>query len=61
VGLLIPLKTANPELLAAVLARAAELAKDRDPVADAAALVEMGVDLTDWSVSAVGALITSDR
>jgi hypothetical protein len=55
-GLLIPLKTANPERLAAVLARAAELAKDRDPAADTAALAEMGVDPTDWSVSAVLAL-----
>ena len=36
-GLLIPLKTANPKRLAAVLARAADLAKDRDPAADEAA------------------------
>ena len=53
VGLLIPLKTANPERLASVLARAAALAKDRDPAVDEAALVEMGIDPTDWSVSAV--------
>jgi hypothetical protein len=61
VGLLIPLKTASPERLAAVLARAAELAKDRDPAVDTAALAEMGVDPTDWSESAVRALTTSRR
>jgi hypothetical protein len=61
VGLLIPLKTANPERLAAVLARAASLAKDRDPAMDEAALADMGVDPTDWSVEAVRALMTSHR
>ncbi len=60
-GLLVPLKTANPECLASVLARAAELAKDRDPAADAAALAEMGVDPTDWSESAVRDLTSSHR
>jgi hypothetical protein len=55
---LIPLKTANPKRLAAVLARAADLAKDRDPAADEAALAEMRIDPTDWSVSAVRALTT---
>ncbi len=61
VGLLIPLKTADPERLAAVLARAASLAKDRDPAADEAALAEMGIDPTDWSVEAVRALTASHR
>jgi hypothetical protein len=56
VGLLIPLKTANPERLAAILARAASLAKDRDPAMDEVALADMGVDPTDWSVEAVKAL-----
>jgi hypothetical protein len=56
VGLLIPLKAANPNHLAAVLARAASLAKDRDPAADEAALADMGIEPTDWSVEAVRAL-----
>ncbi|MGY3240156.1 MULTISPECIES: hypothetical protein [unclassified Bradyrhizobium] len=57
VGLLIPLKAADPDRLAAVLARAEKLAKRRDPAADDAALAEFGeVDPVDWSVSAVKAL-----
>jgi hypothetical protein len=56
VGLLIPLKTADPDRLAAVLARAEALAKQRDPAEDDAALVAMGIDPTDWSVEAVRAL-----
>jgi len=56
VGLLIPLKAANPDHLAAVLARAASLAKNRDPAADEAALADMGIEPTDWSVEAVRAL-----
>ena len=56
VGLLIPLKAADPDRLAAVLLRAEELAKGRDSAADDAALAEMGVDPTDWSVEAVRAL-----
>lgn len=56
VGLLIPLKAADPDRLAAILIRAEELAKGRDPTADEAALSEMGVDATDWSVEAVRAL-----
>jgi len=57
VGLLIPLKAADPDRLAAVLARAERLAKGRDPAADDAALAEFGdVDPVDWSVSAVKAL-----
>jgi predicted nucleic acid-binding protein len=47
VGLLIPLKAANPDHLAAVLARAASLARDRDTAVDEAALADMGIDPTD--------------
>jgi hypothetical protein len=61
VGLLIPLKTADPDQLAAVLARAASLARDRDTAADEAALADMGIDPTDWSVEAVRALVASHR
>jgi hypothetical protein len=61
VALLIPLKTANPDHLAAVLARAALLAKDRETAADDVALAEMGIDPTDWSVAAVRALVASHR
>ena len=56
VGLLIPLKAADPDRLAAVLTRAEALAKGRDPAADDAALAAMGVDPTDWSLEAVRAL-----
>lgn len=57
VGLLIPLKAADPDRLAAVLARAERLAKGRDVAADDAALAQFGdVDPVDWSVSAVKAL-----
>jgi hypothetical protein len=58
VGLLIPLKAADPDRFLAVLARAEALAKERDPAADEAALTAMGVDPTDWSVEAVRALRT---
>jgi hypothetical protein len=61
VGLLIPLKTANPERLAAILARAAAMAKDRDPAMDELALADMGLDPTDWSVEAVRALKAERR
>jgi hypothetical protein len=61
VALLIPLKKSNPDQLAAVLSRAASLAKDRDPAADEAALSNMGIDPTDWSVAAVTALAASRR
>jgi hypothetical protein len=58
VGLLVPLKAADPDRLAAVLARAEELAKGRDAAADDAALVPFGtVDPVDWSVEAVRALM----
>jgi len=56
VGLLVPLKAADPDRLAAVLARAEALAKGRDPAADDAALAAMGVDPIDWSIEAVRAL-----
>lgn len=61
VGLLIPLKAADPDRLAAVLARAEALAKRRDPAEDDAALAAMGVDPTDWSVEAVRALKAERR
>jgi hypothetical protein len=58
VGLLVPLKAADPDRLAAVLARAEALAKGRDPAADDAALAPFGkVDPVDWSVEAVRALM----
>ena len=57
VGLLLPLKAADPDRLAAVLARAEALAKGRDPKADDAALAPFGeVDPVDWSIDAVRAL-----
>ena len=56
VGLLVPLKTADPQRLEAVLARAEALARYRDAAADAAALAEFGeVDPSDWSIAAVRA------
>ncbi|HXI05879.1 MAG: hypothetical protein ACRC1G_22085 [Bradyrhizobium sp.] len=57
VGLLIPMKSADPDRLAAVLKRAAALARGRDAAADDAALAAFGdVDPVDWSVAAVKAL-----
>ena len=57
VGLLVPLKAADPDRLAAVLTRAEAFAKGRDPAADDAALAPFGeVDPVDWSVEAVRAL-----
>src|SRR5580704_17155069 len=58
-GLLIPLKAADPDRLATVRARAASLAEKRDPTLDVAALADMGIDPTDWSLEAVRALTTS--
>ena len=53
-----PLKAADPDRLAAVLARAEALATGREPVADDAALAPFGqVDPVDWSVEAVRALM----
>lgn len=58
VGLLIPLKAADPDRMAAVLARAEALAKGRDPAADDAALAKFGdVDPVNWSVEAVRVLM----
>jgi hypothetical protein len=58
VGLLVPLKTADPDRLAAVLTQAEALAKGRDSAADDAALAPFGeVDPVDWSVEAVRALM----
>lgn len=56
VGLLVPLKPADPARLAAVLAGAEALARGRDRAADDAALEAMGVDPTDWSAEAVRTL-----
>lgn len=62
IGLLIPLKSADPERLAAVLARAEALAKGRDPAADDAALAQFGdVDPVDWSVETVRALTSENK
>ena len=57
-----PLKAADPDRLAAVLARAEALAKGRDPAADEAALAPFGeVDPVDWSLEAVRALTAARR
>jgi len=51
VGLLVPLKAADPDRLASVLARAEALARGRDPVDDDMALAPFGpVDPTDYSL-----------
>ena len=58
VGLLVPLKTADPDRLAAVLARAEALATGRDAAADDAALAPFSdVDPVDWSIETVRALM----
>jgi hypothetical protein len=58
IGLLVPVRRADPERLAAALAQAEALAKNRDATADDAALAVFGdVDPVDWSVAAVDALI----
>jgi hypothetical protein len=62
VGLLVPLKSADPDRLAGVLARAEMLSKGRDALADDDALAAFGpVDPVDWSVEAVRALIAGRR
>ncbi len=62
VAFLTPLKRADPEALAAVLARAESLAHGRDARADDEALRAFGdVDPTDWSIDAVRALTAQDR
>jgi hypothetical protein len=58
--LLIPLKTADTDKLAAVLARAEALAKGRDAIRDDEALAQFGdVDPVDWSIKKVRELKTS--
>ena len=58
VGLLIPLKAADPERLAAVLARAEAFARGRDDAADDPALARFGeVHPVDWSIEAVRSLM----
>ena len=58
VGLLVPLRAADPDRLAAVLARAEVLARGRDVAADDAALAAFGpVDPVDWSVAEVRRLL----
>jgi hypothetical protein len=62
VGLLVPLKSADPDRLAAVLVRAETLARGRDPAADDAALAPFGeVDSVDWSLEAVRALMAEHK
>ena len=62
VGLLVPVKAADPDRLAAVLAHAEALAKGRDPAADNAALASFGeVDPIDWSIEAVRVLMAERR
>ena len=62
VGLLIPLKAADPDRLAAVLARAEAMAKGRDTAADDTALAPFGdVDPVDWSVATVKALTRKSK
>ena len=62
VGLLIPLKSADPGRLAAVLTRAEKLARSRDASEDDAALTAYGpVDAVDWSIEAVRALTAKPR
>jgi hypothetical protein len=58
VGLLVPLKPADPDRLAAVLAQAEALAGGGDAAADDALLCPFGeVDPVDWSIEAVRALM----
>jgi hypothetical protein len=57
VGLLIPLKTADPDRLASVLAQAERLFRSRNPGADDAALAAYGPgDPVDWSIETIRAL-----
>ncbi len=62
VGLLIPLKTADPDRLAAVLSRAEALARGRDVAADDAALAAFGaVDPVGWSLEAARELMAEPQ
>lgn len=57
-GRLGPLKSADPDRLAATLAHAEALAAGRDQAADDAALAPFGdVDPVDWSIETVRALM----
>jgi hypothetical protein len=62
VGLLVPLKAADPDRLAGVLTHAEALAKGRDPAADDVALAAFGeVDPVNWSVEAVRELLAERK
>ena len=61
VALLIPVKQPDPERVAAVLARAEALAKERDPAEDDAALLAMGIDPTNWNEEAVRTFMAEHR
>ncbi|HEY1708225.1 MAG TPA: hypothetical protein VGG10_08155 [Rhizomicrobium sp.] len=57
IALLVPLKRANLDRVAATLAKAEKLGRGRDPKKDDAALAQFGdVDPVDWSVKTVRAL-----
>lgn len=57
VGLLIPLKAADPDRLKAILLRAEAAAKGRGPASDDATLAQFDdIDPTNWSIEAVRAL-----
>lgn len=56
VALLFPLRKPDPKRLDAVLKRAEELAKLRDPKEDDAALIEMGIDPTNYNEETVRAI-----
>jgi hypothetical protein len=57
VGLLIPVKRPDMTKLEAVLDKADELARLRDPKEDDAALAAMGVDTTNWTDEEVRKLL----
>jgi hypothetical protein len=60
VGPLVPLRSADSDRLAQILAKAEALARGRDAAADDAALARFGdVDPVDWSLEAVRALLGS--
>ena len=61
VGLLIPFKKADIDRLTATVAEIDALARQRDPKEDDEALRAQGIDPTDWSIAAVGALKTDGR
>lgn len=57
VGLLIPLKAADPDRLKAILLRAEAAAKGRSAASDDATLAQFDdIDPTNWSIEAVRAL-----